>query len=165
MSYLSILHTRGFKKMLQKEYSSVQGKTVKTQGLHGPSHMKGAKTELAQRTNRTKTRFPAQMNSPRQVCIQQKWTKHCPVFQGCLRDTSPHQDGNTSHDRNFCSTWCIFRHYLAIRIRRTCRIPSPSSKTTELSTGFQETSSQNTKYPHSTCFHMSFYCCHSTVWS
>lgn len=85
--------------MLQKEYSSLQGKTVKTQGLHGPSHVKGAKTELAQRTNRTKTRFPAQMNLPWQVCIQQKWTKHCPVFKVVSGTLQPHQGGNTSDDR------------------------------------------------------------------
>lgn len=141
--------------MLPKEYSSLQGKTVKTQGLRGPSHVKGAKTELAQRTELKPDYLHRWIHQGKSVSSKSGLS---PVFQGCLRDASLHQDGNTSHDRNFCSIWCIFRHYVATRTQEKLQNPQSLCKTTELPTGFQETSSQNIKYPHSTCFPMSFYC-------
>lgn len=58
--------------------------------------------------------------------------------------------GSTTHGRYFCNIWCIFRHFPAARTRSASspEPPKPHSEATQLSAGFQETNSPNTKHPH-----------------
>lgn len=71
-------------------------------------------------------------------------------FQAVSTTTLPHHGGSTTHGRYFCNIWCIFRHFPAARTRSASspEPPKPHSEATQLSAGFQETNSPNTKHPH-----------------
>lgn len=91
-----------------------------------------------------------------------KWTKHWPVFPACLINHFT----SSSHDRNICSAWCIFRHYLAARTR------SPNTAEPQIHPARQQNhllafkkSAPKTPSIHTAHAFMSFYDCHSTVWT